>query len=120
MYPTRYVNPEAVGYLVAEYVRCGKPNCRCERGQKHGPYWYLYFRRLEDGVWRQRKRYVSANRVQAVRQWLEANKARDRATRALMSKSRRLRAAVQRHRRGEITYEQLQEACQAIEQEHTG
>jgi hypothetical protein len=27
-----------------EYVRCGKPGCRCERGQLHGPYWYRYQR----------------------------------------------------------------------------
>lgn len=27
-----------------EYVRCGKPGCRCTRGQLHGPYWYRYQR----------------------------------------------------------------------------
>ena len=21
---------------------CGKPDCKCMRGQKHGPYWYAY------------------------------------------------------------------------------
>lgn len=25
-----------------EKVRCGKPRCRCARGQLHGPYWYGY------------------------------------------------------------------------------
>jgi hypothetical protein len=27
-------------------VKCGKDRCKkCERGEGHGPYWYLYFRR---------------------------------------------------------------------------
>lgn len=30
-------------HLVREYVRCGKPGCRCMRGSKHGPYRYLRY-----------------------------------------------------------------------------
>lgn len=26
-----------------EKVRCGKKNCRCSRGELHGPYWYAYW-----------------------------------------------------------------------------
>jgi hypothetical protein len=26
------------GYLRSQYMRCGKPNCKCARGQLHGPY----------------------------------------------------------------------------------
>ena len=29
------------GSLVERYLRCGKPNCRCARGRRHGPLWYL-------------------------------------------------------------------------------
>lgn len=25
-----------------ERVKCGKPGCKCTRGQLHGPYWYAY------------------------------------------------------------------------------
>jgi hypothetical protein len=25
-----------------EFVRCGTANCKCTRGQGHGPYWYRY------------------------------------------------------------------------------
>jgi hypothetical protein len=32
----------AVTYRL-EQVRCGKDNCRCRRGQEHGPYWYAYW-----------------------------------------------------------------------------
>lgn len=26
---------------VKQYLTCGKPNCRCRRGFKHGPFFYL-------------------------------------------------------------------------------
>lgn len=32
------------GYLEAQMVRCGKPNCKCAKGELHGPY---YIRRWE-------------------------------------------------------------------------
>jgi hypothetical protein len=36
--------PMVSGSLVEQYVTCGKPNCRCARGQKHGPLYYLYWK----------------------------------------------------------------------------
>ena len=44
------------GAVCAQWVRCGKPACRCAAGALHGPYPYLFWR--EDG--RLRKRYVRA------------------------------------------------------------
>ena len=41
-------------WFLDEYVKCGKPACKCARGQLHGPYAYRYWR--EDG--RLRKAYV--------------------------------------------------------------
>jgi len=36
----------SAGTLRLEMVKCGKARCKkCERGEGHGPYWYLYFRR---------------------------------------------------------------------------
>lgn len=29
------------GSLVKRYVTCGKAGCKCTRGDKHGPVWYL-------------------------------------------------------------------------------
>ena len=29
------------GSLVERYVTCGNPNCKCARGERHGPVWYL-------------------------------------------------------------------------------
>lgn len=38
--------PARAGTLRQEMVRCGKDRCKkCARGEGHGPYWYLYFRK---------------------------------------------------------------------------
>ena len=29
------------GSLLERYMTCGKPDCRCARGERHGPVWYL-------------------------------------------------------------------------------
>jgi hypothetical protein len=29
------------GSLTERYLTCGKPDCRCARGERHGPVWYL-------------------------------------------------------------------------------
>ncbi|MHA1265688.1 MAG: DUF6788 family protein [Candidatus Helarchaeota archaeon] len=34
--------PEISGTIRAEFVRCGKKNCKCVHGELHGPYYYLY------------------------------------------------------------------------------
>lgn len=45
-----------------ERIRCGKPSCRCARGELHGPYWYVYWR---DSGGKLRKRYVGKTRPTA-------------------------------------------------------
>jgi len=29
------------GSLTERYLTCGKPDCKCSRGERHGPVWYL-------------------------------------------------------------------------------
>jgi hypothetical protein len=53
--PAPSVAPILAGSIHLEWKRCGKPNCRCERGMLHGPYFY---RRWREGG-RLRKGYVS-------------------------------------------------------------
>src|SRR5829696_955949 len=64
--------------LVAYRVRCGKRNCRCTAGARHGPYWFLRWR--EGG--RHRRRYVKAADVPAVRAIIERRQAAERAERS--------------------------------------
>ncbi len=51
------------GSLVEQYVSCGKSGCRCQRGQKHGPLFYLYWK--EQG--RSRSLYVPREKVVEIR-----------------------------------------------------
>ncbi len=55
--------PMLAGSLVEQYVTCGKPNCRCSRGQKHGPLYYLYWK--ERG--QSRSLYVPRDKVGELR-----------------------------------------------------
>jgi hypothetical protein len=56
------------GSLVQQYVVCGKPGCRCQRGQKHGPLYYLYWK--EQG--RSRSLYVPRERVAELRSQIQS------------------------------------------------
>src|SRR5947209_19384342 len=51
------------GVVCLQWVRCGRPGCRCARGQLHGPYAYHFTR--ENG--RLRKRYVRSADLERVR-----------------------------------------------------
>lgn len=48
------------GTVHAQYVRCGKDNCRCAKGELHGAYYYHFVR--VGG--RLRKRYLKASEVE--------------------------------------------------------
>ena len=71
--------------LTAQRTRCGKPNCRCRDGRLHGPYRYLRWR---DGPI-QRRRYVRAGDVPAVRAILEKRRDARRLDRLALSLSLR-------------------------------
>lgn len=56
------------GSLMERYLTCGNPDCKCARGERHGPVWYLSVtldrsRRLGSTV--------HADQVEQVRQWIE-------------------------------------------------
>ena len=56
------------GSLVERYVTCGNPACKCARGERHGPMWYLT---VTLGRGRTTGGIVSEERVAAVRRWIE-------------------------------------------------
>ena len=51
------------GSMHVAFIRCGRPWCRCRNGERHGPYWYLYW---DDGQ-RPRKTYIPVGNVEQVR-----------------------------------------------------
>ena len=56
------------GSLHPDWKTCGKPSCRCARGERHGPYWSHRWR--EGG--RQRRRYVKPADLEQVQAALAA------------------------------------------------
>ena len=76
--------------LVQTRKRCGKPTCRCARGELHGPYWTLRWR---DGTAHRRK-HVGSEEILGVRAILEGRR-RDRAElRGDLAEADRLGAAL--------------------------
>jgi len=56
------------GSLMQRYLTCGKPDCRCARGQRHGPVWYLSV--TLDQTHRTGST-VPSHQVEQVRRWIE-------------------------------------------------
>ena len=54
------------GSWVERYSVCSRPDCKCRRGERHGPRHYLVVN--ESG--RQRQKYVANSQVQAAREGL--------------------------------------------------
>lgn len=73
--------PTLPGAVCAQYVRCGRPGCKCAKGELHGPYWYRFYR--ERG--RQHKAYVRPSDLEQVRAACEARRARRRESREAMA-----------------------------------
>jgi hypothetical protein len=77
------------GCLTRTLQRCGKRNCRCARGQLHGPYWSRFW--CEHG--RRRRQYVRPSDVDDVRVAIEAWRCLHppvRSTRTSLGEVRRL------------------------------
>jgi hypothetical protein len=56
------------GSLVERYVTCGNPSCKCARGERHGPVWYLT---VTLGRGRTTGGVIPAEKVDQVRGWIE-------------------------------------------------
>jgi len=56
------------GSLMERYLTCGNPDCKCARGERHGPVWYLSVTLDQShraGV------TVPADQLELVRRWIE-------------------------------------------------
>jgi len=56
------------GSLMKRYLTCGKPDCKCARGQRHGPVWYLSVT-LDQS--HRTGTTVPADQIEQVRRWIE-------------------------------------------------
>lgn len=74
------------GSLQQQWVRCGKPICKCSRGQLHGPYFYLFVS-MSDGLW---KSYVRRADVPIVRAIIAERKRRHSSFRSELRQAHNL------------------------------
>lgn len=56
------------GSLMERYVTCGNPSCKCARGEKHGPSWYLS---VTLGRGRTTGSTIPEEKVDEVRGWID-------------------------------------------------
>ena len=56
------------GSLVERYVTCGNPACKCAKGERHGPVWYLT---VTLGPGRTTGGIISSENVEQVRIWID-------------------------------------------------
>lgn len=56
------------GSLLERYVTCGNPACKCARGERHGPNWYLT---VTPGPGRTTGGIVAADQLEQLRGWIE-------------------------------------------------
>jgi hypothetical protein len=56
------------GSLMERYLTCGNPNCKCARGERHGPVWYLSVT-LDQS--HRKGSTIPADQVGQVRRWIE-------------------------------------------------
>lgn len=56
------------GSLMERYLTCGKPDCKCARGERHGPVWYLSVT-LDQS--HRTGSTVPPEQVEQVRRWIE-------------------------------------------------
>src|SRR5438128_9298805 len=56
------------GSLVERYVTCGNPACKCARGERHGPIWYLT---VTLGPGRTTGGIIAEEHLKRVRAWIE-------------------------------------------------
>jgi hypothetical protein len=56
------------GSLVERYVTCGNPACKCAKGERHGPLWYLT---VTLGPGRTTGGIIPGDQVEEVRGWIK-------------------------------------------------
>lgn len=88
------------GTVCEQFIQCGKPRCRCRKGEPHGPYFYRIWRGAGGRV---HKVYVKKADAQRVREQCDQHRAYDKDLRALRARrlahTRRLRVQMRRSAR---------------------
>lgn len=86
------------GSLVERYLTCGNPACKCARGKRHGPAWYLT---VTLGPGRTTGAVVAGEQLEQVRRWIRNYRQVKENLEKISAINRELlRRTLQRKRRG--------------------
>ena len=58
------------GSLIERYLRCGKERCKCQEGEKHGPFYSLTYTEGD----KRKNLYVPKDKVEEVKEGIKAYK----------------------------------------------
>lgn len=67
------------GYLLTQYIKCGRANCKCANGSLHGPYHY----RVWNASGRRYKQYIKKSDLGAVKAGIQEHNRQRAEIRAL-------------------------------------
>jgi len=81
------------GSLFARFAVCGKANCACAQGEKHGPYYVLSSRRGGEGAFV----YLKQEQVSRVRELVNRHRRFKKGLKRLKGLSFRLHALFERY-----------------------
>lgn len=90
----RPTNSRVTGVVIKERVKCGKPNCKCTRGELHGGYYYHYFRVFKNGKSTLKKNYVPKNNVKKLKQQIKQTRDTDKKYRVWLDEQSKFLAVI--------------------------
>ena len=91
---TKPTNSRVTGVVIKEKVKCGKPNCKCARGELHGGYYYHYFRVFINGKSTLKKNYVPRNKVRYLKQQIRQTRDTDKKYKVFLDEQSKFLTAI--------------------------
>ena len=74
------------GSLIERYMRCGKAGCKCNDGERHGPFYSLTFTEGD----KRKNIYVAKDKAEEVKEGIKAYKRAKRAIASVGDMNRKL------------------------------
>ncbi len=83
--------------LTKRYLTCGRANCKCQHGEKHGPFYYLS---ITLGVGKTKQIQIHPAEIPIARQWIKTH----RKTKVVLEQISQINAEILQVKRKNISY----------------
>ncbi len=83
--------------LTKRYLTCGRTNCKCRHGEKHGPFYYLS---ITLGVGKTKQIQIHPAEIPIARQWIKNH----RKTKVVLEQISQINAEILQVKRKNISY----------------